>query len=254
MSDNNPVYKPHYDVVGSGPLLIYIAGLDGTGLLFFKQIPALAQRYRVVTFRSRDRGHFTYEELTEDVAAIIRDLGETSATIVGESFGGTVALTFALLFPKMVDRLVIINSFARYPGRIRINIAATVAALVPFSSMVPARFAASGLGLYIDGVNGDDRRRFFAAIRTVSSNGYVTRLRLIKDLNLLDRLSEIRAPTLFIAGQRDITVPSVSQATAMASLVPNATLRVVDGVGHACLLGERVRLAELLDEWIGKAK
>src|SRR5438132_6179069 len=62
---------PPYRVEGNGRLLIYIAGLDGTGELFFKQAPALARSYRVVTFRARDDARFTYEDLADDVAAII---------------------------------------------------------------------------------------------------------------------------------------------------------------------------------------
>lgn len=62
---------PEYSVEGSGPLLIYVAGLDGTGQLFFKQSSSLAQSYRVVTFRSRDANRFTYEDLASDLAAII---------------------------------------------------------------------------------------------------------------------------------------------------------------------------------------
>jgi len=56
---------PAYRVEGRGPLLIYIAGLDGTGELFFKQNPLLATSYRVVTFRSRESGRFTYEDLAD---------------------------------------------------------------------------------------------------------------------------------------------------------------------------------------------
>ena len=93
-------YLPLYNVEGSGPLLIFISGLDGTGQLFFKQSPALARSFRVVTYRSRERGQFTYEDLADDVAAIIKDLGEERATIVAESFGGGVALTFALRHPR----------------------------------------------------------------------------------------------------------------------------------------------------------
>ena len=68
-------------------MIIYVPGLDGTGRLFFKQSPRLSIGHRVVTFRSRDGGRFTYEDLTDDLAAIIRDLGERQATIIGESFG-----------------------------------------------------------------------------------------------------------------------------------------------------------------------
>src|SRR4030095_9727014 len=111
-----------YWAEGSGPLLVYVAGLDGTGQLFFKQSPRLTPHFRVVTFRSRDDGQFTYDDLTADIAAIIRDRGEQSPTVVGESFGGTVALSFALRYPHVVDRLVIVNSFPRFRKRLTINL------------------------------------------------------------------------------------------------------------------------------------
>jgi len=77
-----------YRVEGSGPLLIYIAGLEGAGELFYKQAPALARSYRVVMFRLRESGRFTYDDLTGDVATIIKETGESRATVVGESFDG----------------------------------------------------------------------------------------------------------------------------------------------------------------------
>ena len=229
--------SPAYRVEGSGPLLIYIAGLDGTGELLFKQQPALASSYRVITFRSRESGPFSYDDLTGDVAAIIKDNAENRATILGESFGGTVALSFALRYPEMVERLVVVNSFPRFRGRIRIRLGTRLAASLPFSLTWFPRSGASLLGLYLDGVTREDRRRFFAAIRTVKQEGYARRLRLIAELSLEDRLCEIQAPTLFVAGDRDLLIPSVREANAMAARMKNAKVRVIRGAGHACLLG-----------------
>src|SRR6185436_16266776 len=134
---------PCYRVEGSGPLLIYIAGLDGTGQLFFKQTPQLTHSYRVVTFRSRDHGQFTYEDLADDIAAIIRELGQHQATILGESFGGTVALNFALRYPQLVSRLVVVNSFPRFRKRFTIRLGAMLASGVTFRLLWPMRRAAS---------------------------------------------------------------------------------------------------------------
>lgn len=239
---------PRYRVEGAGPLLVNIAGLDGTGELFFKQAPDLARAYRVVTFRHREAGEFTYDDLADDVAAIIRDLNEASATVVAESFGGGVGLTFALRHPKMVDRLVIVNSFPRYRERMRIRLAAKLASTLPSRLVWPFRVAASGLGLRIDGVTGEDRRRFFEVIRTIDARGYARRLKLISELDLDDRLSEIKAPTLLIAAERDLVVRSTREARLMAERIPNARLKIIRGVGHACLLGDRVRLAEILSQ------
>lgn len=239
---------PQYQVQGSGPVLIYIAGLDGTGELFFKQAPCLARSFRVVTYRSRDGEAFTYADLSADVANIIKDLGEAKATILGESFGGTVALSFALGYPQMVERLIVINSFPRFRGRIRIKLAAMLSGVVPFGALRPLRLAASLLGLYVDGVSRDDRDRFFKAIRSVKGESYARRLRLIAELDLEDRLPEIRTPTLFIAGERDLLIPSAREARSMAQRMPKARVRVIPRAGHACLMGDRLRLAEILAE------
>lgn len=242
------VQPPRYRVEGAGPLLIYIAGLDGTGELFFKQAPLLARRHRVVTFRSRDDAAFSYEDLTNDIALIIQDLGAPQATILGESFGGTVALSFALRYPRMVERLVVINSFPRFRGRFRIKLGAWLARSLPFRLLWPVRRGASILGLLVDRVSREDRCRFWNAVRTVSAEAYARRLQLIAGFDVEDRLPEIQAPALFIAGERDLLIPSVKEAHAMAARMPNATVKVIKGAGHACLLGNRVRLAELLAE------
>lgn len=240
---------PAYRVEGSGPLLVYIAGLDGTGELFFKQAPALARSYRVVTFRSRDDKRFTYDDLADDIAAIIHDLGEPRATIVAESFGGGVAFTFALRHAAMVERLVIVNSFARFHSPVKIKMAVMFGTVMPFWLTSQARMVANGLGLRAEGIRGEDRERFFKAIRTVKRPGYLQRLRLIAALNLDHRLSEVQAPTLFIAGDKDLLVPSARTSQQMAARMPHAKVKIIHGVGHACLMGNVVRLSDLLRDW-----
>ena len=239
---------------GSGPLLVYIAGLDGTGELFYKQAPALARSYRVVTFRLREQGRFTYDDLTEDVAAVIRNAGESRATVVGESFGGTIAMQFAIRFPEMVERLVVVNSFPRFRPRWKIKIAAAFAPIFPPQFIWLLRRGANLLGLMLDGVSVEDRRRFFQAVRGVNHKGHARRLRLIAELDIENRLSEIRAPALFIAGSKDYLLNSVREARLMAARLGAADVKIIDGAGHACLLGNKVILADLLAEWIAQSR
>jgi pimeloyl-ACP methyl ester carboxylesterase len=235
-----------YTLEGDGPLLVYIPGLDGTGELFFKQKPGLVGSFKVASIRLRDQGRFTYDDLTGDVAAIIKEAGQERAIILGESFGGTVAISFALRFPEMVERLVIVNSFPRFRGRLRIKLAARLSLLIPFRAVWYFRKAASTVGLLIDRVPAEDRRRFFEAVKTVMREGYARRLQLISEVNLEERLSQIRVPTLLIAGDKDMLVPSVEEARRMARLIPNATVEVIKGAGHACLLGDKLKISDLL--------
>lgn len=143
---------------------------------------------------------------------------------------------------------MVINSFPRFRNRFTIAMGVKLASGLPFGLMLPFRRTASALGLFIDGVKKEDRLLFWNAIRTVNGAAYARRLQLISQFNVEDRLSEIQAPTIFIAGDRDFVVPSAKEARAMAALMPNATVKIVEGAGHACLLGDRVSLAELLAE------
>jgi pimeloyl-ACP methyl ester carboxylesterase len=56
---------------------------------------------------------------------------------------------------------------------------------------------------------------------------------------------------LFLAADRDHLVPAVEQARLMASLAPHATIRVLEGHGHICLIAPDVDLCTILDEWTG---
>jgi pimeloyl-ACP methyl ester carboxylesterase len=115
---------------------------------------------------------------------------------------------------------------------------------------LPFRLAMASLGLWLDGVTREDRRKVLQALRSIEMKSYARRLRLIAEVNLKDRLAEIQAPTLFIAATRDLLVPSVREARFMQSQVPNAKIKIIKGAGHACLLGNRVRLSELLSAWM----
>jgi pimeloyl-ACP methyl ester carboxylesterase len=159
-------------------------------------------------------------------------------------------MTFALRYPAMTERLIVVNSFPHYRRRFRIHLAVWLASRASFQVALPFRLAMAVLGLWIDGVTGADRRKVLQALRTIEVGSYRRRLRLIAEVNLEDRLAEIHTPTLFIAATKDLLVGSVREAKFMASRLPSATVKIVQGAGHACLLGNRLRLSEALSDWL----
>ena len=66
-----------------------------------------------------------------------------------------------------------------------------------------------------------------------------------------DQLAQVRVPTLFVAADRDHLVPSVEQARFMAARVPGASMRVLEGHGHICLLAPDLDMSLILAEWMG---
>ena len=75
-------------------LVVLIPGMDGTGLLFYRQVPLLAQRFTVVAHRLRD----DTDRMETLVAGLLERLDALApagerALLIGESFGGALALS-----------------------------------------------------------------------------------------------------------------------------------------------------------------
>src|SRR5688500_14778077 len=92
-AESDGSYDPALRVEGSGPPLVLVPGLDGTGRLFYRQVPLLARRFRVATYALRDSAT-TMEVLVDDLARIIRTIAPTGERVVliGESFGGLLSM------------------------------------------------------------------------------------------------------------------------------------------------------------------
>jgi pimeloyl-ACP methyl ester carboxylesterase len=106
----------------SAPLLVYLPGMEGTGKLFYRQEPELSRRYQVLSLPSRALAPFEYHELVQDVLDAINQQGAERAVIVAESFGGTVALQFALKHQDRIEHLVLINTFPYFRRRVRLKL------------------------------------------------------------------------------------------------------------------------------------
>jgi len=101
---------------GSGQPLILIHGSVSDYREWSEQIPAFARNYRVIAISRRyhwpnavpdSNADASVERQTDDLAAIMSGLKISSANIIGHSFGGLIALNFALHYPKFVRCLVL---------------------------------------------------------------------------------------------------------------------------------------------------
>ncbi len=236
-------------VHGDGPPLIYIPGMDGTGLLFYRQARLLAHRFRVITFRLRDEAP-DMATLVADIAAHLDQAvpDRTPATVVGESFGGALAMHFALAHPDRVDRLVILNSFTRITPQLKLHAGIAGLHLVPWRTMqVVRRLTASRL--HSRHTHKDEIKRFLMLTAATTRLGYLNRLRILTRYDIRNELPSLRVPTLYLAADQDHLIPSVEQATYMAARVPHATMRVLRGYGHGCFLAPDLDLNRVLQEW-----
>ncbi len=236
-------------VSGEGPPLVLVPGMDGTGRLFYTQIPRLDRHFRVATAALRDDAT-SMHTLVEDLSRLIAEMtpGGEPAIVIGESFGGALAMSLALERPDMVRALVVLNSFPRFLPQGRLRLAHVALSLMPWGAMGLVR-RATAFRMHSPHTHRGEIKYFLQQTRATTRTGYLNRLKILRDYDIRERLPEIGVPVLFLAADRDHLVPSVEQARWMVQRVPGAALRVLQGHGHVCLIAPDVDLGALLQEW-----
>jgi pimeloyl-ACP methyl ester carboxylesterase len=245
----NPDYDWRLSVRGTGEALVLVPGMDGTGQLFYRQTPSLAESFRTATYALRSKAR-TMEILVDDLARVVDTVAPETrrAVVVGESFGGALAMSFALARPEQVSALVVLNSFPYFAPQFRLRLARYGLALLPWGAM-PLIRRATAFRLHSAHTHREEVRRFMELTAAASRDGYLNRLQLLMSYDIRHRLHELRPPVLFLAAEQDHLVPSVEQAQLMVSLVPRATLRILQGHGHICLIAPDINLAETIEGW-----
>ena len=229
-------------------------GIDGTGQLFYRQIPGLERRFAVSTTRLRDDAA-SMDELVADLHAEVGRVtpGSERVTLIGESFGGAVALSYALAYPARVERLVILNSFAHFASPRRLWLGYHLLRAMPWPMMRIVRTLNAGR-MHSPGTDRSEIARFHDLMRATTRAGYLSRLRILQSYDLRDRLPSLGAPVLYLAADRDTLVPAVQQARLMSELSPQSSVRVLQGHGHSCLIAPDLDLAAIIDDWLDRAR
>jgi pimeloyl-ACP methyl ester carboxylesterase len=232
-----------YDEAGRGPAVILLHGafLDrGTWDL---QMPAFAARHRTVRYDIRPFGESTVPDqpykTTDDLLALMDALEIGRAHLVGHSFGGGVAIDFALVHPARVASLILVNSGvtgATMPAdEQKEAMQVFVGARESEAKAVDAWLA---LGLW-SAARG--RPEVMKAIERITARN-AARFRMAAPPfapitpPAIGRLGEIRSPTLVVTGDRD-TPGNRAGSESLAMGIPGARLVVIPGADHAIPIG-----------------
>jgi pimeloyl-ACP methyl ester carboxylesterase len=232
--------------------MVLVPGLDGTALLFYRQTPLLSRRFHVETFPLPDDAACTMDSLIaavkERVDRIALERGEDRILLFGESFGGALSLSFALRHPEKLEGLVILNSFPFLRQRLRLRFGPRLLRLLPSQAMPHLR-RFTGRRLHGAGTGREDLQEFHQRTRSIGWTGYIRRLEILHDYDLREELHRIEVPTLFLAADQDHLIPAVEEARFMAARMPEATVRILPGQGHVCMINADFNLLEHMEEW-----
>jgi pimeloyl-ACP methyl ester carboxylesterase len=228
-----------YDDDGRGPAVLLTHGYSATGRMWDPQRPALAPRYRLVTWDMRGHGQtitpddpqqYSAALTVGDMHGLLAYLGIARAVIGGLSLGGYMSLAFYGRHPDMVQALVICDSGPGYRN------AGARAAWNQRAHERAAEFEARGVASLAAGRSREARE---AATRHRSAQGLAHAARGMltqQDATVIDSLATIRVPTLVVVGDRDTDF--IAPCEYMAKKIPGARLEVIRDAGHASNLDQ----------------
>jgi proline iminopeptidase len=243
-------------IMGKGYPLVLMHGGPGADLYTMMGFKPLADQFTLIFYDHRCNGRstgvdvttMTFENLTADADALRQTLGFEKWAVLGHSFGGNVALEYALRYPSNLSHLLLVNSGGdfRWPRENASRVLAqrgfdqeTVdlaqrwfnGQIQPdkmFSSLMklskaydPYMTTIQALPMLIPGLKSKLRPEALIFAETT----------YLKHWTVMDRLREIRVPTLVIAGRQDFVFPAESQEE-LAAGIPNARLVLIDRAGH----------------------
>ncbi|QIV80566.1 alpha/beta fold hydrolase [Mycolicibacterium frederiksbergense] len=252
-------------------VLLLIHGMAGSAQTWRAVLPQLAKKYRVIApdllghgQSSKPRTDYSLGAFAVGLRDLLDELGVESATVVGQSLGGGVAMQFLYQHPDYCRRLVLISSGGLGPdvGLILRLLAAPGAEFVmPVIAPSPVLRAGNAVKSWLSsaGLRSPRGAEMWSAYSSFGDSetrqAFLRTLRSVVDyrgqaVSALNRLNLREGlPILAIWGEQDNIIP-VDHAYAALEARPDCRLEILPGVGHFAQVEAPDKVIELLDEFI----
>ena len=245
--------KVYYEMYGAGDPIVLLHGAYMTiNSNWSELIPVLSKTRKVIALELDGHGHtplsqrpYSYQTLASDVAAVLKHLKIDSADILGFSYGGTVAYQFAIEYPAMTKKLIIISSTYKSDGWLDI-----------MYNMLA--------GIKPDAFDNTPIRSEYIKVAPDTSNWHKFIATMLKfsaeKFNLGDdKIKNIKAPVLLIMGDNDGTDKKVLAETysllggnVFGDIVgiPKSQLAILPAKGHGTLIMDTQAIAALVGSFL----
>ena len=261
-------------VVGQGyPLLIMHGGpgMDHTSML---PLQPCADQFTMIFYDHRCNGRsdgadvtsMTWENLTADAEALRQTLGFDKWAVLGHSFGGMVALEYALRYPQSLSHLLLMDTCGdtrwvqhnapEILAKRGYSAAAVQAARRFFNGQLtpgevfPAALKFARAYYYHFSLLAMARQAIFGPRVKMRPEAQIFGFsQLLTGWTVMDRLSEIQVPTLVLAGRHDFQFPPEHQAI-LADRLPNAQLEIIERAGHNAPMERPAEVIEVVKRFL----
>lgn len=256
---------------GAGPVLLLLHGIGDSSRAWVPAMRLLQRTYTVLApdlpghgNSSNPLGDYSLGSHASSMRDLLHLLSIERVTVVGQSFGGGVAMQFAYQFPSLCERLVLVDSGGL--GR-EVNWILRLATVPAAEYVMPVLFpafmrrwgdpVARFLGDW--GIRNATAAEMWRSYRSLTDPGnraaFVRTARAVIDpggqsVSAVNRLYLVaQMPTLIVWGDQDKIIPLIHASQAHEA-IPNSRLEVMEGVGHNPHMEDPDRFAWILEDFM----
>jgi pimeloyl-ACP methyl ester carboxylesterase len=246
--------------LGRGEPIVLLPGLAGGRSLLAPLARRLARRNQVILPSLRgDRNVLGLDpardvaDHADDLARTLDSLGLDRPVVMGVSFGGAVALEYAVTHPDRIGGLATWGAEAKFRPTLGTTIARRACERFPLPR--DSRFLNQFFNLLHGGRPEPGPLVDFIVERCWQTDQSVVAHRIagLEGFDVSDRLWQIDVPTLVLAGSRDVVIPP-SRQRVLAESIAGASFVQVEGAGHVGFLTHREQVAEQLATLVHKVR
>lgn len=249
--------KISYTDQGEGEVLILLHGFCGSSSYWEEVVPELTRQYRCIVPDLRGHGatdapegHYTIEQMGNDVLGLMDELHIEKAVLLGHSMGGYVTLAIAEQHPERLQAFGLVHSTAYPDGEEakekRLRAVSTIRndGIVSFvDGLVPGLFAPE----HVKSFAGKVQRVKEIGYRTPPQGAAGAAMAMRERPDRRDVLSATSLPVLLVAGEKDAIVPPERMFT---SDKPNIVQHVIAEAGHMSMYEAPESLIQVVKEFM----
>ena len=249
----------HWEASGAGEPVLLIQGLGWSGAMWFRLVPVLEPRFRVIRYDARGIGRsdvppgpYSIPLMASDAAAVLDAAGVDCAHVFGCSLGGVVAQEFALSYPDRVASLILCcthpaGAEAVWPDQRVMDMLTARTTLSQEEAIRAATPVAYAPGTPAERIEEDIKVRLDIP---TSGEGYSNQLAAgLGYPGTFSRLHQISVPTLIVHGDGDQMVP-VANADILQGAISDARTRIIVGAGHVLMTDHPEALSTAMLEFL----
>ena len=249
-------YTARTAIWGKGPPLVILPGIAGGFELMGPVIEELSKSFKIYSFQYRGEDNFfsvrnciSFSDFEQDLDEILAFWRLEKPNIFGASFGGALALKYALNNPNKLGSVITQGTGIKYERGIIQRLASMILSYYQVPETNP--FVNQFFRLFLGGKSFSDEQIESIARVCWSTDQAVIRgrLRILKQFDLTNCKKKINVPTLFLKGQKDILL-SHDNFAQLQDLCVNNEMHIIGKLGHLAFFQSPKLIAKIIHDFI----